>query len=106
MIVVIIAAVATWLLPAGKFNTLSYENNSFILITPVGTQQLPATQRTLDSLNILIPIEKFETGGIRKPVSVPGTYYTLPQNQQGIIAVLQAPIKVIYDTLKAIFLNK
>lgn len=102
MIVVIIAAVATWLLPAGRFNTLAYENDSFTIQTPGGTTQLPASQKTLDSLNILIPLSKFADGEIRKPVSIPGTYHKLKQNGQGITEIIQAPIQGIYDTIDII----
>jgi len=71
MIVTIVAAVATWLLPAGKYNTLSYENDSFVVQTSDSSVVLPFTQRTLDSLHILITPDKFKNGDIRKPVSVP-----------------------------------
>lgn len=102
MIVVIIAAICTWLLPAGRFNTLTYESDSFTIQTPGGTIQAPATQKTLDSLQILVPLEKFVKGDIRKPVSIPGTYHQLTQNGQGIIEIIQAPVKGIYDTIDII----
>lgn len=99
MIVTIVAAVATWLLPAGKYNTLSYENDSFVVQTSDSSVVLPFTQRTLDSLHILITPDKFKNGDIRKPVSVPGTYHHLAYHGQGIIDVIEAPIKGIYDTI-------
>ena len=103
MIVTIVAAIATWLLPAGQYNTLSCQNgDSFTMNTSNGTIQLPFTQHTLDSLHILITIDKFKNGDIRKPVSVPGTYHHLAQNGQGIIDVTEAPIKGIYDTIDII----
>jgi len=102
MIVTVIAAIATWLLPAGQYNTLSYKGDDSFTINSNGTIQLPFTQHTLDSLHILITIDKFKNGDIRKPVSIPGSYHHLPQNGQGIIDVLQAPIKGIYDTIDII----
>lgn len=104
MAVIVIAALATILIPAGQYQRLSYtEGNSFKLITQTGESELPLTQQTLDSLHIKISLEKFKSGAIRKPVSIPGTYQTIPKNRQGFIEVLQAPIKGIYDSIDIVF---
>jgi uncharacterized ion transporter superfamily protein YfcC len=104
MVVIIIAALATILIPAGQYNRLAYaEGNSFKLITKDGESELPFTQQTLDNLHIKISLEKFRTGAIRKPVSIPGTYQRIPKNRQGFIQVLQAPIKGIYDSIDIVF---
>jgi uncharacterized ion transporter superfamily protein YfcC len=103
MIVVVIAAISTWLLPAGQYNKLSANNGqSFVLTTPTGDLNLPFTQKTLDSLTVLIPIQKFMDGDIRKPVSVPGTFQKQARNPQGLLNILQAPIKGIYDSIDII----
>ncbi|HPH84686.1 MAG TPA: hypothetical protein PLC48_04475 [Ferruginibacter sp.] len=103
MLVIIIAAAATWLIPAGKYNTLSYvSGNQFVYSTPGADSSLPFTQQTLDSLQVHIPLEKFSSGAIRKPVSVPGTYQKLTSKRQGIIQVLMAPIKGFYDSVDII----
>ena len=102
MVVIILAAIATWLLPAGQYNKLSATDNSFVLTTPSGDIVLPLTQKTLDSLGIIIPVQKFIEGDIRKPVSVPGTFTKQKRNGQGFINVLQAPIKGIYDSVDII----
>jgi uncharacterized ion transporter superfamily protein YfcC len=98
MVVIILAAIATWLLPAGQYNKLSASDRSFVLTTPSGDIDLPLTQKTLDSLGIIIPVQKFIEGDIRKPVSVPGSFTKQKRNGQGFISVLQAPVKGIYDT--------
>jgi len=67
-----------------------------------GEQPLPFTQKTLDSLGIQIPLKNFEEGAIKKPVSVPGTYKTQASNPQGLLAILQAPIKGIYESIDII----
>lgn len=104
MVVIIIAALATVLIPAGEYSRLSYtEGNSFKLSTKDTTIDLPLTQQTLDSLHILISLKKFRNGDIRKPVSVPGTYHKIDRNRQGIIEILQAPINGIYDSKDIIF---
>jgi uncharacterized ion transporter superfamily protein YfcC len=103
MIVIAIAAIATWLVPAGKYNTLSYtEGNNFTLTTITNEIKLPFTQHTLDSLHINIALDKFKSGAIRKPISVPGTYAPVAKNGQGFIAVLEAPIKGIIDSIDII----
>jgi len=104
MIVTIVAALATWLIPSGEYNRLSYEegSGSFTLRRSSGDTSLAFTQRTLDSLQIMIPLEKFKSGSIRKPVSVPGTYHQLEKNGQGFIAVIEAPLRGIYDSIDII----
>ena len=101
MAVIILAAIATWLLPAGKFDTLSYTENTFV-ISGAKEIKLPATQHTLDSLGIMVKVEKFLNGAIKKPVSIPGSYHALPQNGQGIVKIIQAPLTGIYETVDII----
>jgi uncharacterized ion transporter superfamily protein YfcC len=102
-IVIIIAAAATWLLPAGEYDTLSYTNNSFTVPAVKGDKTLPATQHTLDSLKILIMLDKFKSGDIFKPVAIPGTYHQLKSNKQGFVEIIQAPVKGLYDSDDIIF---
>jgi uncharacterized ion transporter superfamily protein YfcC len=100
--VIFLAAVGTWLLPAGQYAKLTANDNSFIITTESSATNLPLTQKTLDSLGILIKVQKFINGDIRKPVSVPGTYQKLKRNPQGFINILQAPVKGIYDSIDII----
>ena len=103
MAVIVLAAICTWLLPAGQYNKLSVvERKSFVMSTSAGEVVLPFTQKTLDSLGLLIPIQKFINGDVLKPVSVPGTYKKLERNPQGILNILQAPVKGIYDSIDII----
>ena len=102
MIVIIVAAIATWLLPAGRYNTLSYNESKFILNYDTSQAVLPFTKRTLDSLQIQIAPDKFASGSIRKPVAVPGTFHRIKKNSQGFIEVLQAPLLGIIDSIDII----
>jgi uncharacterized ion transporter superfamily protein YfcC len=102
MVVIILAAVCTWILPAGQYNKLSVNGQSFMMTTGSSEVTLPFTQRTLDSFGIRIALQKFVDGDIRKPVSIPGTFTRLKKNPQGFIHVLQAPIKGIYDSIDII----
>jgi uncharacterized ion transporter superfamily protein YfcC len=102
MVVIILSAICTWLLPAGQYTKLAVDGKSFVTATEAGKNSLPFTQKTLDSLGIHIKIEKFINGDIRKPVSIPGTFTPLEKNPQGFIAVLEAPVKGIYDSIDII----
>ncbi len=102
MMVIILAAIGTWLLPAGQYNKLSVTGKNFSMVTDTSEISLPLTQKTLDSLGIRIKVEKFIDGEIRKPVSVPGSFNKQKRNQQGFIAILQAPIKGIMDSVDII----
>ncbi len=102
MIVIIIAATATWIVPAGRYDTLTFSENSFTFNTDSGQVILPFNQHTLDSLQIHIAPEKFQTGAIRKPVAVPGTFHKLPKNSQGFLGILKAPLNGIMDSIDII----
>lgn len=102
MLVIILAAISTWLLPAGQYSKLAAGKDTFVATTPSGESALPLTQKTLDSLGIHIALQKFTDGDIRKPVSIPGTFQKQERNPQGFIAVLNAPIKGIYDSIDII----
>lgn len=102
MIVIVLAAISTWLLPAGQYHKLALGGQSFTITTNKGGISLPLSQKTLDSLGIRINVEKFTGGDIRKPVSVPGTFAREKRNPQGLIAILQAPAKGIIDSIDII----
>ena len=102
MIVIILAAIGTWLLPAGQYNKLLVTGKTFTMVTDTNEIALPLTQKTLDSLGIQIKVEKFIKGEIRKPVSVPGSFTKQKRNPQKFIAILQAPIKGIIDSIDII----
>ena len=103
MAVIVLAAAATWLLPAGQYAKLSADaDKSFIVTTPSSTTSLPFTQQILDSLSIKIALQKFIHGDIRKPISIPGTYEKQKPRRQGIIEVLRAPVRGIIDSIDII----
>ena len=100
MFVIILAALSTWILPAGQYSKLTNDNNKAFLVTSKdGSSSLPLTQKTLDSLSIKISLEKFINGAIVKPISIPKTYQQKDKKPQGFVAILQAPIKGIVDSI-------
>jgi uncharacterized ion transporter superfamily protein YfcC len=105
--VIILAAIATWLMPAGEYNTLSYNKGAFTVTSTKGDttvdSTVPCTQHTLDSLKILVKLEKFKNGDIFKPVAIPGTYHPLKRSGQGFVPVVTAPIQGLMDSNDIIF---
>jgi uncharacterized ion transporter superfamily protein YfcC len=100
MIIIVLAAIATWFMPSGRYDKLSNKQNElFVLTTEKGTLDLPFSQKTLDSLHVLIRLEKFRNGSIQKPVSVPGSYHLVTQNREGPTGVVQAPIRGMYEAV-------
>lgn len=108
ILIIIAAAVAilTWVIPAGKFDTLFYdkEDLSFVLNAKGESIKLNANQTTLDSLNIKIPFSKFSNGDIWKPIAVPGTYMQVEGTPQGFAEFLKSPVKGIIAAADIIFL--
>lgn len=106
LIIAAIVTVLTWLIPAGKYDTLQFDKESsvFVLKSSENNKKLAATQHTLDSLKIKIPIEKFTEGDIWKPIAVPETYKKLKPNPQNFLDFLKSPIKGIIEAADIIFL--
>jgi len=101
-----LVAIMTWLVPAGKYDSLSYNSDTekFERVTGTQTTELTADQATLDKLGIKIPLQKFTSGGIYKPIGIPNTYKEVESNPQGVAAFLQSPIKGIIAAADIIFL--
>ena len=104
MLVIILAASLTFLLPSGSYSNLEYNKaqDSFVIHTADSVYTLPATQQQLDELGIHIQLGKFKEEKIKKPVSIPNTYVQSNPHPQGAEAVLYAPIKGIYDSIEVI----
>lgn len=101
-IVLILAAILTYIVPAGSYAKLKYntESQALVVTKPTGEEEeLSATQDTLDKLNIKVDIEKFTDGSINKPIAIPNTYETVKSNPQGLYDIISAPIKGVYDTI-------
>lgn len=100
-ILTLVAVAATWFVPAGSYAKLTYDSSSKVLqiTSPQGTvEEKPATQETLDNLNVKIEIEKFTSGSLNKPVSIPGTYERLPSDPQGVESITTS---MVHGTIEA-----
>jgi len=101
-IILVLAAVLTYIIPAGLYARLEYDSdeNVFLVNNTNGEiDTLPATQETLDSLNVKMDLEKFLDGSITKPIAIPGTYEKIEQSPQGILDIIISPVEGIMDTV-------
>jgi len=101
-IILVLAAVLTYIIPAGLYARLEYdsEENVFLVNNTNGeVDTLPATQETLNNLNVKMDLEKFLDGSITKPIAIPGTYEQIEQSPQGILDIITSPIQGIMDTV-------
>ncbi len=103
-LVIALAALATWVFPAGRYDALTYDEDrrAFVVATAEGERVLPATQATLDRLGLRARAEDFVERKISKPVTIPGTYRRVAPSPQGPLAVLRAPIEGIYEAIDVI----
>lgn len=106
LLIAALVAILTWLIPSGTYNTLSYnkDDSTFIIKGETGTKAIPATQESLEQLSIKIPIDKFTSGDIWKPISIPNTYKQVESKPQGFAAFIQSPIKGVIEAADIIFL--
>ncbi|EEH63809.1 C4-dicarboxylate anaerobic carrier [Gleimia coleocanis DSM 15436] len=91
-ILLLLASIATWVIPAGSYAKLTYqaESSQFVISTPGEAEQtLPATQQVLDDLDVEIALENFTSGTISKPVSLPGTYQEIEQTPVGVMDIFR-----------------
>ncbi|WP_420322635.1 YfcC family protein [Flagellimonas sp.] len=105
-IIAAVVCILTWVIPAGQYDRLSYddENRVFIVQSQEGAVTHPVTQETLNKLTIQISLEKFTTGAISKPISIPNTYKNLKGHPQGLVGFIQAPLKGIMKSADIILL--
>ena len=88
LIVLILVMGLTYIIPSGKYATLSYNPNTnlFTVTSPNGdTVDYDATQDTLNELGIKIELEKFTNESIRKPVGIPDTYENIETDKKTFI---------------------
>lgn len=106
LLIAAIVALLTWVIPAGKYDSLSYnkDTNTFTRSSMEGSTTLEASQETLETLQVKIPLEKFTNGDIWKPISIPNTYQEVEPRPQGLLAFFKSPIKGIIEAADIIFL--
>lgn len=103
-IVLIFAAVLTYLIPAGLYSRLSYnQDNTFTITDQKGEETtVEATDEFLKDNNISIPLESFKDGSIKKPIAIPNSYEQIEQNPQGPKEIILASIQGVEDSVDII----
>lgn len=106
LLIAALVTLLTWLIPAGKYDTLSYNkaDKTFIQTTLDKSISLPGNQESLEALGVKIPLEKFTSGAIYKAINIPNTYKELASKPQGITDFIKSPIKGIIAASDIIFL--
>ncbi|WNM20315.1 YfcC family protein [Flavobacterium capsici] len=106
LLIAALVTLLTWIVPAGKYNQLSYnkETKTFAIISGENSKTVAGTAKTLDSLGIKIPLEKFTNGDIWKPINIPNTYKEVDAKPQGFFEFVKSPIKGIIEGADIIFL--
>lgn len=107
LIVMLIVLALTYFIPSGKYATLAYENNQFVIEQPDGkTTKEPATEATLKKYHVNIDVEKFKSGAVYKPVAIPNTYERLDKKHEGVVgfikSFLEAPVSGMKDSIDII----
>ncbi len=100
-VIMIIAVGLTWIIPAGSYAKLTYNqgDNTFVIHSyKQPDQTLPATQESLKDLNVNIDVTSFTSGKIRKPIAIPGSYRRVEQNPKGILDITES---MVYGTIEA-----
>lgn len=90
----VISVMLTWCVPAGSYSKLQYTGGHLQETTSLGQKKtLPATQKTLDRLNVKIDIKQFTSGAISKPVSIPNTYRRLKQHPAKLYTIFTSMVE-------------
>lgn len=100
-IVLLLAMILTYIIPAGKYAQLAYneESKDFVVTDPKGeSKHLAAEQTTLDKLGIHVNIDKFTSGDLNKPIAIPNTYERVEQHPSSVTDFFKAPIRGFADT--------
>lgn len=101
-IILIIAAILTFIVPAGLYSKLSYDAGEDIFIVEDHNGEistLPPTQESLEELKINMSVNKFLDGSVRKPIAIPGTYERIEQSPQGLFPIIMSPVQGVMDTV-------
>ena len=84
----------TFLIPKGKFDTIEYSDDEFI-IKSFGKPdvKVKATQEYLDEKNIKIPLDNFVKGLIKDPLAIPDTYKRISGKNLHPLSLFAYPVK-------------
>jgi len=89
----------TYIIPKGKYDTIEYSSKNFLIKFNNGTEMtINATEKVLNDFKIKIPLENFQKGYIKKPISIPGTYNRTTGESTNFFSLFLYPIKGLIDS--------
>ena len=89
----------TYIIPKGKYDTIEYSSKNFLIKFHNGTEMtINATEKVLNDFKIKIPLENFQKGYIKKPISIPGTYNRTTGESTNFFSLFLYPIKGLIDS--------
>ena len=99
MLIVLFVFILTFIIPKGKYDTLEYINNQFVIHSYNQKDKIEkANQETLNKLNIKIDINNFKKGLIQKPISIPNTYKKIKGEKNDIFSLFLFPIQGLIES--------
>ena len=99
VIIELIFFILTYIVPKGKFDTIEYSDNKFIIKSYNKTDEIyNATKEVLEKFGIRIPLANFIDGYIKGAISIPNTYQEIQGENKNFFSVFVYPIKGLIDS--------
>ena len=102
LVIELLIFLLTYVVPQGLFYKIEYKSEKggyFIIKYQDGnTTEKKAEQSVLDEFNIKIPLENFEKGYIKKPISIPGTYKRIDEGKINFFYLFLYPLLGLIDS--------
>ena len=103
LIIQLLVFLSLYIIPKGKYNTLVYSDKKFVITSPNGTEEVPATQEYLDEVGIKVPLTNFENDYIKDPMCIPNTYNRIEGDTINFLNLFYYPILGLVDSASISF---
>ena len=104
LIIEIIVFILTYIIPKGKFDTIEYSQNKFIIKSLNKPDEVRnATENVLKEKGINIPLDNFIKGYIKKPISIPNTYQKIQNDTTNFFDLFLYPMLGLIESADIAF---
>ena len=104
LIIEIIVFILTYIIPKGKFDTIEYSKNKFIIKSFNRPDEIiNATENILEEKGINIPLDNFIKGYIKKPISIPNTYQKIENDTTYFFDLFLYPMSGLIESADIAF---
>ena len=104
LIIEIIVFILTYIIPKGKFDTIEYSKNKFIIKSFNRPDEIiNATENVLEEKGINIPLDNFIKGYIKKPISIPNTYQKIENDTTYFFDLFLYPMSGLIESADIAF---